>query len=75
MQSIADRYTKQAITFEPGNRLHRLAAILCDTWYDDLTDQRIAELEEHAMSWRWMSADGDRVDGNQLPADKLDSRR
>lgn len=61
MPSIADRYAKAPITLEPGDRLHRLVAILFDTHYDDLTDDRIAELEQHALSWRWMNADGERV--------------
>jgi hypothetical protein len=58
---IADRYAKQPISLKPGDRLHRLVAILGDTWYDDLTDDRIAQLERLAQSWRWMNADGERL--------------
>lgn len=61
MPLIHERYAFQQITVKPGDRLHRLVAILCDTHYDDLTDDRIAELEQHAQSWRWMNADGERV--------------
>jgi hypothetical protein len=36
--------------------------MLHDTWYDDLTDQRIADLESQVEKFRWMDADGKRVD-------------
>jgi hypothetical protein len=58
---IADEYANKPITLAPGSRLHRLVALLFDTHYDDLTDERIKELEEHAQSWRWMNAAGRRV--------------
>lgn len=61
MPKIAEQYARGTLTLEPGNRLHQLVAILFDTHYDDLTDERIAELEAHAQSWRWMNADGERV--------------
>lgn len=62
MVKIAPEYANDRIVLEPGNRLHRLNAILADTYYDDLTDERIDELERIALSWRWMNAAGERVD-------------
>lgn len=60
---IAPEYADAPITLKPfSSRLHRLVAILCDTYYDDLTDDRIAQLEGLAQSWRWMGADGRRLD-------------
>jgi hypothetical protein len=35
-------------------------ARLSDTYYDDLTDERIVELERHVDEWRWMHADATR---------------
>ena len=55
---ILPEYAEEPITLKPhSSRLHRLVAILADTWYDDLTDDRIAKLEAMAQSWRWMGAD------------------
>lgn len=62
MQKIAPEYLNKTIRIEPGNRLHRLAAMLVDTWCDDLTDERIAELERHVESFRWMNASAERID-------------
>lgn len=61
MAEIAARYAHEPLRLEPGNRLHRLVSILFDTYYDDLTDDRIQQLEQLALSWRWMNADGERV--------------
>jgi|TARA_R110001583_G_scaffold32107_10_gene110090 hypothetical protein len=61
-QKIAAEYLNETLSVEPGNRLHRLVALLFDTWYDDLTDERIAELEQHVESFRWMNASAERVD-------------
>jgi hypothetical protein len=61
-QKIAAEYLNETLSVEPGNRLHRLVALLFDTWYDDLTDERIAELERHVESFRWMNASAERVD-------------
>jgi hypothetical protein len=58
---IAPEYADAPIRLKPGDRLHRLVAILADTWYDDLTDDRIAQLEALAQSWRWMGADARRL--------------
>lgn len=59
---IDPEYLFSELTLKPGNRLHRLVAMLFDTYYDDLTDQRIAELEQHVARFRWMHANGKRLD-------------
>lgn len=61
MANIDPEYLNQRLTLDPGNRLHRLVAMLFDTYYDDLTDQRISELEQHVEQFRWMNASGKRV--------------
>jgi hypothetical protein len=61
MAEVAARYAHEPLMLKPGNRLHRLVSILFDTHYDDLTDDRIQQLEQLALSWRWMNADGERV--------------
>jgi len=61
MTKIAACYAHETLQVEPGNRLHRLMSILFDTYYDDLTEARIEQLEELACSWRWMNADGERL--------------
>ncbi len=61
MQKIASEYMNVELTVKPGERLHRLVAMLFDTYYDDLTDERIAELEDHIAQFRWMDAKGNRV--------------
>jgi hypothetical protein len=38
MQRIAPEYLNKRLELNPGDRLHRLVAMLHDTWYDDLTD-------------------------------------
>lgn len=61
-QRISNEYLNRALTLNPGDRLHRLVAMLLDTYYDDLTDERIAELEDSVERFRWMNASGERVD-------------
>ncbi len=61
MQQIDPEYLNSELKVEPGNRLHRLVAMLFDTYYDDLTEARIVELEEHVAQFRWMNASGKRV--------------
>jgi len=61
-QKIAAEYLNGTLSVEPGNRLHRLVALLFDTWYDDLTDERIAELERQVETFRWMNASAERID-------------
>jgi len=61
MQYIDPEYLNNKLEVKPGSRLHRLVAMLFDTYYDDLTEARIAELEEHVAKFRWMNASGKRV--------------
>lgn len=61
MQYIDPEYLNNKLEVKPGSRLHRLVAMLFDTYYDDLTEARIAELEEHVAQFRWMNASGKRV--------------
>lgn len=60
LHPISEDYLRDNITLRPGDRLHRLVARLSDTYYDDLTDERIVELERHVDEWRWMHANGSR---------------
>ncbi|MCW2276339.1 hypothetical protein GJ654_18610 [Rhodoblastus acidophilus] len=59
---ISPEYADAQIVSKPGERLHRLFAMLCDTWIDDLSLERIHQLEEFIISWRWMNARGERMD-------------
>jgi len=61
MQPIQDEYMCD-LKVEVGTRLHRLVAMLFDTYYDDLTDEHIADLERQVESFRWMNAAGERID-------------
>lgn len=61
MHTIDEDYLNKELVSKPGQRLHRLIAMLFDTHYDDLTDARIAELQDHVAKFRWMNANGDRV--------------
>jgi len=58
---IDPEYLNSELKVAPGDRLHRLVAMLFDTYYDDLTDSRIAELEARVIQFRWMNASGKRV--------------
>jgi hypothetical protein len=62
MQKIADEYANSPIMVKPGDRIHRIVALLCDTWIDDLTGAKITEIEQSIESWRWCGANGKRVD-------------
>ena len=61
MQIIDTEYLDRELTVRPGDRLHRLVAMLFDTHYDDLTNRRIAELEDQIAQFRFMNASGKRV--------------
>lgn len=61
-QLIAPEYANSELKVKPGDRLHRLVALLFDTYFDDLSDDRITELERHIEGWRWCNAAGKRVD-------------
>lgn len=63
MQFIDPEYLDKPLTLKPGTRLHRLVALLFDTYCDDLTDARIEEIEQQVERFRWMNASGQRVDG------------
>lgn len=58
LKPVADEYMRDEHRFRPGERLHRLVARLGDTWIDDLTEDRIIELERLADSFRLTHADG-----------------
>lgn len=58
MQPIDPEYADTELTLRPGSRLHRLVAMLFDTYIDDLSDERIAELERHVEGFRWCNAAG-----------------
>lgn len=63
LKPIADEYLRDVIKLEPGrSRLHRLVARLADTYIDDLSDERIIELERLADTFRITHADGRRFD-------------
>lgn len=61
MQPIAPEYEFSELKVKPGDRLHRIVALLFDTYYDDLTDF-IPELERQIEARRWCNADGKRID-------------
>jgi hypothetical protein len=62
MQKIAPEFLCQTHIIKPGDRFHRLIALMTDTYYDDLTDARIEALEAQVESFRWCNANGDRLD-------------
>jgi hypothetical protein len=60
LKPVSEDYLRVEHRIRPGDRLHRLVSRLADTYYDDLSDDRIEELERKIDEWRWMSADGSR---------------
>jgi hypothetical protein len=60
LKPVAAEYLERRYESKPGDRLHRLIARLCDTYYDDLSDERIEQLERQVDEWRWMHADATR---------------
>lgn len=60
LKAIDETYLRDVIRLAPGDRLHRLVARLADTYIDDLTDERIIELEQLADDFRITHADGKR---------------
>lgn len=60
-QPIADEYLSRELTVKPGDKMHRLVAMLFDTYYDDLTEERIGDLEATIENFRWMNASGKRL--------------
>ncbi len=63
LKPVADEYLREAHLLEPGQRLHRLVARLFDTYYDDLTESRIIEVERLVDTFRFTHADGTRLEG------------
>lgn len=61
-RDISPGYLNQEFRVKPGDKLHHFVALLHDTHFDDLTDARIAALEEQVADFRWMSANGERLD-------------
>lgn len=61
LKPISSEYLERRFELEPGDRLHRLFARLADTYYDDLSDDRIEQLERMVDGWRWMHADATRI--------------
>ncbi len=59
---IAPEYLHADFRVRPGDRLHRLIAMLHDTYFDVLSDERLADLEEELVRFRWMNAAGERLD-------------
>ncbi|MEC9244631.1 MAG: hypothetical protein VYB05_07665 [Pseudomonadota bacterium] len=57
LKPVADEYLRETHVIKPGDRLHRLISRLADTYFDDLTDERIEMLERQADEWRWMHSD------------------
>lgn len=60
-QPIAAEYLNSELTVRPGSRLHHLVAMLFDAYCDDVTDERIAELEAQVERFRWMHGNGKRI--------------
>jgi hypothetical protein len=60
LKPIDGTYLLDVIRLSPGDRLHRLVARLGDTYIDDLTDDRIVELERMADGFRVTHASGER---------------
>ncbi len=74
LKPIDDSYMRDQITLVPGkSRLHRLVARLVDTYIDDLSDDRIVELERLADTFRLTHADGSRFAKSQAatPGEQL----
>lgn len=61
LKAIAAEYLNDVHILKPGDRLHRLVARLGDTYYDDLTEDRIVEIERLVDQFRLTHADGSRL--------------
>lgn len=68
LKPVADDYLRDFIKLNPGDRLHRLVARLGDTWIDDLSEDRIIELEQLADSFRITHASGARFNSAREPS-------
>lgn len=58
LKPVDGSYLRDGIRLSPGDRLHRLVARLFDTHIDDLTEERILDLERLADSFRITHSDG-----------------
>jgi hypothetical protein len=62
LKPIDEAYLQDELRLVPErSRLHRLVARLFDTHIDDLTDERIVQLEQLADTFRITHADGSRL--------------
>ena len=67
LKPISDEYLRAELRLRPENerrcadRLHRLVARLFDTHIDDLTDERVNQIEEFIDAFRITHADGRRL--------------
>lgn len=61
LKPIDGEYLRDVIRLVPGDRLHRLVARLADTYIDDLSEDRIVELERLADTFRITHASGARL--------------
>lgn len=57
LKPVAEEYLSETHVVKPGDRFHRLISRMADTYYDDLSDDRIEQLERQVDEWRWMHAD------------------
>lgn len=62
LKPVAAEYMRDVHRFQPGDRLHRLVARLCDSYIDDLSDVRILEIERLVDGFRITHADGASLD-------------
>lgn len=60
LKPIDETYARSQIVLRPGDRLHRVVQRLADTYIDDLTDDRILEVERLIDSYRLTHASGER---------------
>lgn len=74
LKPIDNTYLMNELRLAPGSsRLHRLVARLFDTYIDDLTEDRILELERLADSFRLTHANADRFCSDRNAAPEIPS--
>lgn len=61
LKPISEEYLRSEHRIRPGDRFHRLISRMTDMWIDDISDDRIEELEAKVDEWRWMNAAGCRL--------------
>lgn len=62
LKPVADEFLQETHIIKPHDRFHRLVSRMTDMPYDNLSDERIERLERQVDEWRWMNANGDRLD-------------